>query len=181
VAHAHHRGTYPSSRFKSDGEQKTTSTPFYDFNWQRMYEFAEPISIPAGSKVIATYIYDNSANPANLNPNEKIVGDQSSRRCSTLAALSLTDETAAKQTAMTSCCQDRLMGMMTTTSTTSCRRRTARAVCPARRSLRWRRQQGWRHRPGRTEKVLAMMRRCCAAPARGAAPAPPGPRREGGQ
>jgi hypothetical protein len=44
-----------------------------------MYEFAEPIAIPAGSKVIATYIYDNSKrNPANPDPNKEIVwGDQS--------------------------------------------------------------------------------------------------------
>ncbi|MEZ6029986.1 MAG: hypothetical protein R3C46_09555 [Hyphomonadaceae bacterium] len=81
VVHAHYRGTYSKLELlKPDGERTTIlNVPFYDFNWQRMYEFAEPISIPAGSKVIATYIYDNSKrNPANPNPDETVVwGDQS--------------------------------------------------------------------------------------------------------
>jgi hypothetical protein len=81
VVHAHYRGTYSKLEIRyPSGEQKTIlNVPFYDFNWQRMYEFAEPIAIPAGSKVIATYIYDNSKrNPANPDPNKEIVwGDQS--------------------------------------------------------------------------------------------------------
>jgi hypothetical protein len=81
VVHAHYRGTYSKLEIRyPDGKQETLiNVPFYDFNWQRMYEFEEPVSIPAGSKLIATYVYDNSKrNPANPNPNEKIVwGDQS--------------------------------------------------------------------------------------------------------
>lgn len=81
VVHAHYRGTYSKLELLTpDGNRETIlNVPFYDFNWQRMYEFAEPINIPAGSKVIATYIYDNSKrNPANPDPSQKIVwGDQS--------------------------------------------------------------------------------------------------------
>jgi hypothetical protein len=81
VVHAHYRGTYSKLEIRyPDGKQETLiNVPFYDFNWQRMYEFEKPIDIPAGSKLIATYVYDNSKrNPANPNPNEKIIwGDQS--------------------------------------------------------------------------------------------------------
>jgi len=81
VVHAHYRGTYSKLELMTpDGKRETIlNVPFYDFNWQRMYEFEKPIDVPAGSKVIATYVYDNSKrNPANPNPNEKIVwGDQS--------------------------------------------------------------------------------------------------------
>jgi hypothetical protein len=81
VVHAHYRGTYSKLEILSpDGKRETIlNVPFYDFNWQRMYEFEKPIDIKAGSKVIATYIYDNSKrNPANPNPEEKVVwGDQS--------------------------------------------------------------------------------------------------------
>ncbi len=81
VVHAHYRGTYSKLEILDPSGKRETilNVPFYDFNWQRMYEFDQPINIKAGSKVIATYIYDNSKrNPANPNPNEKIVwGDQS--------------------------------------------------------------------------------------------------------
>ena len=81
VVHAHYRGTYSKLEIRyPSGEQKVIlNVPFYDFNWQRMYEFAEPVAIPAGSKLIATYIYDNSKrNPANPDPNKEITwGDQS--------------------------------------------------------------------------------------------------------
>ncbi len=81
VVHAHYRGTYSKLELQTpDGKRETVlNVPFYDFNWQRMYEFEEPIDIPAGSKLIATYIYDNSArNPANPDPSKEITwGDQS--------------------------------------------------------------------------------------------------------
>jgi hypothetical protein len=40
----------------------------WDFNWQGMYRFREPISLPAGTKLAATSWFDNSANnPRNPN------------------------------------------------------------------------------------------------------------------
>ena len=78
--HTHIRGQ--SARFDlvlPDGETRTLiNLPRYDFNWQRTYEFAEPIAVPAGSKLVSTYTYDNSVrNPANPDPNERVIwGDQ---------------------------------------------------------------------------------------------------------
>ena len=47
--------------------------PHYDFNWQGAYEFKDPINIPAGSKLIAYFTYDNSKrNPANPDPNRAV-------------------------------------------------------------------------------------------------------------
>jgi len=53
-----------------DGEQDTLlDIPAYDFNWQTMYELAEPLQVPSGTKLKVTAWYDNSAdNPANPDP-----------------------------------------------------------------------------------------------------------------
>jgi len=79
--HAHYRGQSSnlSIRYPDGREEMLLSLPKYDFNWQRAYEFAEPVEIPAGSKLIARYTYDNSAaNPANPDPTAEITwGDQS--------------------------------------------------------------------------------------------------------
>ena len=37
------------------------SLPKYDFNWQRDYDPVQPILVKAGTRLIATWIYDNSA------------------------------------------------------------------------------------------------------------------------
>jgi len=118
VVHAHYRGTYSKLELMTpDGKRETIlNVPFYDFNWQRMYEFAKPIDVPAGSKLIATYIYDNSKrNPANPNPNEKIVwGDQSFEEMFyTSLRYRWKDETAKNQTNYDQLLnKTRLMGMM---------------------------------------------------------------------
>jgi len=118
VVHAHYRGTYSKLEIRyPDGKQETIlNVPFYDFNWQRMYEYAEPIKIPAGSKVIATYVYDNSKrNPANPDPTKQIVwGDQSFEEMFyTSLRYRWADETAEKQTNYDQLLQKtRLMGMM---------------------------------------------------------------------
>jgi len=79
--HAHYRG-YASDltiRYPDGTEKLLLTLPKYDFNWQRAYEFAEPVKVPAGSKLIATYTYDNSVrNPANPDPKRTVPwGDQS--------------------------------------------------------------------------------------------------------
>ncbi|MFT5691047.1 MAG: peroxiredoxin [Oceanicoccus sp.] len=66
--HAHYRGQSSTlTMVYPDGKEKLLlSLPRYDFNWQRNYEFAEPIDVPAGSKLIVRTQYDNSTNnPAN--------------------------------------------------------------------------------------------------------------------
>jgi peroxiredoxin/mono/diheme cytochrome c family protein len=79
--HAHYRGEAAEVKLRRpDGsEEVLVSLPKYDFNWQRHYEFVEPVAIPAGSKIITTYHYNNSIrNPANPDPNKTVVwGDQS--------------------------------------------------------------------------------------------------------
>src|SRR4029453_11640816 len=55
--------TYPDGR-----EETVLSVPRFDFNWQLVYEWAEPLHLPAGSTIKAIGHYDNSAknkrNPA---------------------------------------------------------------------------------------------------------------------
>ena len=79
--HAHYRA-YSSDLWIQypDGKMKELlSLPRYDFNWQRSYTFAEPIKVPAGSRLVAHYVYDNSArNPSNPDPKINVSwGEQS--------------------------------------------------------------------------------------------------------
>ncbi len=62
VPHMHLRGkdmaylvTYPDGR-----EETLLSVPRYDFNWQLVYELAEPVHLPAGSKITTVGHFDNS-------------------------------------------------------------------------------------------------------------------------
>jgi hypothetical protein len=79
--HAHYRGASSDLwiRYPDGKEKLLLSLPRYDFSWQRDYTFAEPVKVPAGSKLIAHFIYDNSKrNPNNPDPNKQVVwGDQS--------------------------------------------------------------------------------------------------------
>jgi hypothetical protein len=62
--HAHYRG-YASklTAILPDGTEKVLlNMPHYDFNWQREYIFKDLIDLPAGSKLVADYWYDNSEN-----------------------------------------------------------------------------------------------------------------------
>lgn len=62
--HAHYRG-YASklTAFLPDGTEKILiNMPHYDFNWQREYVFKDLIDLPAGTKLVADYWYDNSVN-----------------------------------------------------------------------------------------------------------------------
>lgn len=100
--HAHYRGQSSTLalRYPDGKEELILSLPRYDFNWQRSYEFAEPISIPAGSKLIARYTYDNTAqNPANPAPLEKVSWGQQSHEEMLFTAISYRwkDETTAER------------------------------------------------------------------------------------
>ena len=115
--HAHYRG-YASDFWVQypDGTKKLLlAMPRYDFNWQREYSFAEPLKIPAGSKLIANYWYDNSKqNPANPDASKTIVwGDQSwEEMFYTAIRYRWTEETSAKLTNYDEMMDEtRLMGM----------------------------------------------------------------------
>jgi hypothetical protein len=116
--HAHYRG-YASDlwiQYPDGTKKQLLAMPRYDFNWQREYTFAEPVKIPAGSKVIANYWYDNSKrNPANPDPTKQIVwGDQSwEEMFYTALRFRWTEETAAKQTNYDELLnQGRMLGML---------------------------------------------------------------------
>jgi mono/diheme cytochrome c family protein len=72
--HAHYRG-YASKLTAEYPDGKTEvllNMPHYDFNWQREYIFEDLIDLPAGTKLIADYWYDNSVNNKALGlPNAK--------------------------------------------------------------------------------------------------------------
>jgi hypothetical protein len=60
--HTHVRGTrwfyeviYPDGR-----KEPILSVPKYDFEWQHVYQFKEPLTLPAGTKIRASAWYDNS-------------------------------------------------------------------------------------------------------------------------
>ncbi len=81
LPHAHYRGKAAEFRaFYPDGtEELLLSVPNYDFNWQTAYEFSQPKFVPAGTKLVQTNWWDNSArNRANPDPTRDVEwGDQS--------------------------------------------------------------------------------------------------------
>ncbi len=71
LPHMHLRGTacrYELTR--GDGRRRVLlDIPRYDFNWQLLYRYAEPLPLQAGDLLQFTAWYDNSAaNPANPDP-----------------------------------------------------------------------------------------------------------------
>jgi hypothetical protein len=78
--HAHYRGYHVELKaVLPDGkETMLISLPKYDFNWQRDYDPVKPILVKAGTKLVATWVYDNSAhNPANPDPKRNVTwGEQ---------------------------------------------------------------------------------------------------------
>jgi hypothetical protein len=81
LPHAHYRGKASEFRaFLPDGsEDLLLSVPDYDFNWQTTYELAEPLRLPAGTRIVHTTTWDNSAqNPANPDPDREVPWGQQS-------------------------------------------------------------------------------------------------------
>jgi hypothetical protein len=78
--HAHLRAkSFRYTVFLPDGRDQTLlSVPEYDFHWQLRYELEEPLLLPAGSKLVVTGVYDNSAHNAHL---LAAAAQDPSRRC----------------------------------------------------------------------------------------------------
>ncbi|HEX2815732.1 MAG TPA: redoxin domain-containing protein [Phenylobacterium sp.] len=78
--HSHYRGFHVELKAVTpDGkEAMLLSLPKYDFNWQRDYDPVKPILVKAGTKLVATWVYDNSEhNPANPDPKRNVTwGEQ---------------------------------------------------------------------------------------------------------
>ncbi|MDP3739293.1 MAG: redoxin domain-containing protein [Hyphomonadaceae bacterium] len=79
--HAHVRGasTQVSIVFPDGREQVILAVPKYQFDWQCEYYLAEPILVPAGSRIINRWTYDNSTrNFGNPAPDKDVIfGEQS--------------------------------------------------------------------------------------------------------
>ena len=74
--HMHYRGKAVKYELEyPDGKIETLLwVPDYDFNWQFLYEYEEPLFVPAGSKLHMTWWFDNSAdNPFNPDPTADVV------------------------------------------------------------------------------------------------------------
>ena len=116
--HAHYRAYANDLWLQTPDGKKTLlmTMPRYDFNWQRAYTFDQPIKIPAGSRLIANWTYDNSkSNPANPDPNIKVTWGEQSHEEMLFTSLSFrwVDETAAKQIDSDArFSQTRMLGMM---------------------------------------------------------------------
>lgn len=71
LPHMHYRGKsfYYEIVYPDGKRQPLLSVPKYDFNWQTTYELAEPIKVPAMTRIDCTAYFDNSKdNPFNPNP-----------------------------------------------------------------------------------------------------------------
>ena len=75
--------------------------PRYDFNWQYEYFLKDPLKVPAGSKIIARWTYDNSTrNPGNPDATKVVHwGEQTSdEMLATYLHYRWVDETVKHQT-----------------------------------------------------------------------------------
>ncbi|MFL5296885.1 MAG: hypothetical protein ACJ798_10940 [Phenylobacterium sp.] len=73
--HAHVRGgsTQVSVIYPNGKQEMLLALPRYNFNWQYEYFLKEPLKVPAGSKILAKWTYDNSArNPGNPDPTKTV-------------------------------------------------------------------------------------------------------------
>ncbi len=75
IPHMHYRGKdFKFTAYYPDGRQEVLlSVPRWDFNWQTNYELAQPLTVPAGTRVECVAHYDNSAdNPVNPDPTRNV-------------------------------------------------------------------------------------------------------------
>jgi len=81
--HAHYLGKdLQALAILPDGSARTLiHIPQWDLNWQAVYRYTDPVSLPKGTTITMRYIYDNSSdNPANPNdpPRRVVAGNRSS-------------------------------------------------------------------------------------------------------
>lgn len=74
LPHMHLRGKAARYELVRSGETTTLlDVPRYDFNWQLLYRYREPLSVSAGDMIRFTSWYDNSdGNPANPDPTKTV-------------------------------------------------------------------------------------------------------------
>jgi hypothetical protein len=77
--HMHLRGkSFRLISRQADGQSVLLDVPKYDFNWQHVYEFAEPLPLESIGKLEFFATFDNSeSNPVNPDPTQHVIwGDQ---------------------------------------------------------------------------------------------------------
>ena len=102
LPHSHLRGVrWEYEAEHPDGRRETIlSVPDDDFDWQIDYIYAEPLSLPGGSKIHASAWYDNSAaNRSNPDPTAEVRwGEQTDEEMMFTALSYLIDDEAAAET-----------------------------------------------------------------------------------
>jgi tetratricopeptide (TPR) repeat protein len=66
--HAHYRATVVGAfaELPDGAKRPLIQIPDWDFSWQDIYQFTEPVALPRGTTITMEYLYDNSsANPRN--------------------------------------------------------------------------------------------------------------------
>ena len=78
--HMHYRGADANFKLRyPDGrEEEILNVPNYQFNWQKTYDFKEPLFMPAGTEMVFRATFDNSdMNPFNPDPSQDLTwGEQ---------------------------------------------------------------------------------------------------------
>jgi len=78
--HMHYRGSDANFKLKyPDGRiEEVLNVPKYQFNWQKTYDFKEPLFLPAGTELVFRGTFDNSdMNPYNPDPSQTLTwGEQ---------------------------------------------------------------------------------------------------------
>jgi len=81
MPHMHFRGKRMdfTAIYPDGSDELLLSVPNYSFNWQLTHSLAEPLFVPAGTKIVAKGAFDNSSqNPFNPDPDSPITwGEQS--------------------------------------------------------------------------------------------------------
>ena len=73
----HYRGKHMRFRvvYPDGSKADILNVPDYNFAWQPTYRLAEPMTLPAGSRVIIEGAFDNSRfNPGNPDPGSEVRG-----------------------------------------------------------------------------------------------------------
>jgi mono/diheme cytochrome c family protein len=77
IAHAHYLGKEMKAiaTFPDGTTQPLLWIPAWDFNWQELYQYKEPVMLPKGTQIDVTISYDNSSdNPRNpSDPPKRVV------------------------------------------------------------------------------------------------------------
>lgn len=75
LPHSHYRGTASDfvAHYPDGTSEVLLSVPNYDFNWQTSYVLRDPKVLPAGTRIVHSTTWDNSAqNPANPDPSQEV-------------------------------------------------------------------------------------------------------------